>query len=68
MLRLTINPSAPNRRGKNTMKAAFIEQYGGPEVLKYSDLPDPVAGPGGVVIDVVAASVNAAGWKVRRPV
>jgi len=28
-------------------------------------LPDPVAGPGGVVIDVVAASVNGADWKVR---
>src|SRR6266849_7440986 len=65
MLRLTINPSAPNRRGKKTMKAAFIEQYGGPEVLKYGDLPDPVAGPGQVVIDVVAASVNGADWKVR---
>jgi NADPH:quinone reductase-like Zn-dependent oxidoreductase len=47
------------------MKAAFIEQYGGPEVLKYGDLPDPVAGTGEVVIDVVAASVNAADWKVR---
>jgi NADPH:quinone reductase-like Zn-dependent oxidoreductase len=44
------------------MKAAFIEQYGGPEVLKYGDLPDPVAGTGEVVIDVVAASVNAADW------
>jgi NADPH:quinone reductase-like Zn-dependent oxidoreductase len=43
------------------MKAAFIEQYGGPEVLKYGDLPDPVAGPGQVVIDVAAASVNGAG-------
>jgi hypothetical protein len=48
-----------DRGGKNPMKAAFIEQYGGPEVLKYGDLPDPVAGPGEVVIDVVAASVTA---------
>ena len=47
------------------MKAAFIEQYGGPEVLKYGDLPDPVAGAGEVVIDVTAASVNGADWKVR---
>jgi NADPH:quinone reductase-like Zn-dependent oxidoreductase len=47
------------------MKAAFIERYGGPDVLKYGDLPDPVAGPGEVVIDVVAASVNGADWKVR---
>ncbi len=47
------------------MKAAFIERYGGPEVLKYGDLPDPLAGPGEVVVDVAAASVNAADWKVR---
>ena len=47
------------------MKAAFIEQFGGAEVLKYGDLPDPVAAPGDVVIDVVAASVNAADWKFR---
>ena len=47
------------------MKAAFIERYGGPEVLQYGDLPDPVAGPGEVVVDVVAASVNGADWKVR---
>src|SRR5712692_1498308 len=47
------------------MKAAFIEQHGGPEVLKYGDFPDPVAGPGEVVIDVFAASVNGADWKVR---
>ena len=47
------------------MKAAFIERYGGPEVLEYGDLPDPVAAPGEVVIDVHAASVNGADWKVR---
>jgi NADPH:quinone reductase-like Zn-dependent oxidoreductase len=47
------------------MKAVFIERYGGPEVLKYGDLPDPVAAPGEIVIDVVAASVNAADWKAR---
>jgi NADPH:quinone reductase-like Zn-dependent oxidoreductase len=47
------------------MKAVFFEQFGGPEVLRYGDLPDPVAGSGEVVIDVVAASVNAADWKFR---
>jgi NADPH:quinone reductase-like Zn-dependent oxidoreductase len=47
------------------MKAAFIERHGGPEVLKYGDMPDPVAGPGQVVVDIVAASVNGADWKVR---
>jgi NADPH:quinone reductase-like Zn-dependent oxidoreductase len=47
------------------MKAAYIERFGGPEVLRYRDLPDPVAGPGEVVVDVAAASVNGADWKVR---
>src|SRR5712691_10662576 len=47
------------------MKAAFIERQGGPEALKYGDLPDPTAAPGEVVIDIVAASVNGADWKVR---
>src|ERR1700758_3288462 len=48
------------------MKAAYIERHGGPEVLHYGDLPDPVAGPGQVVVDIVAASVNGADWKVRN--
>jgi NADPH:quinone reductase-like Zn-dependent oxidoreductase len=47
------------------MKAAFIEQFGGPDALKYGDLPDPAPAPGEVVVDVVAASVNAADWKFR---
>src|SRR6202161_4616520 len=47
------------------MKAAFIDQFGGPEVLHYGDLPDPVAGPGEVIVDVHAATVNAADWKFR---
>jgi NADPH:quinone reductase-like Zn-dependent oxidoreductase len=47
------------------MKAVFIERFGGPEVLTYGDMPDPVAGPGQVVVDVAAASVNGADWRVR---
>jgi NADPH:quinone reductase-like Zn-dependent oxidoreductase len=47
------------------MKAVFIERFGGPEVLRYGDLPDPVAGSGDVVVDVFAASVNGVDWKVR---
>jgi NADPH:quinone reductase-like Zn-dependent oxidoreductase len=47
------------------VKAAFIERFGGPDVIKYGDLPDPVAGPDQVVVDVVAASVNGADWRVR---
>src|SRR5258705_3751054 len=46
------------------MKAAYIQRFGGPEVLTYGALPDPVAAPGQVVVDTVAASVNGADPKV----
>jgi NADPH:quinone reductase-like Zn-dependent oxidoreductase len=48
------------------MKAAFIERHGGPEVLQFGEMPDPVAARGQVVVDIVAASVNGADWKVRE--
>jgi NADPH:quinone reductase-like Zn-dependent oxidoreductase len=48
------------------MKAAYLDKFGGPEVLQYGDLPDPVAGPDDVLVDVVAATVNAADWKFRN--
>jgi NADPH:quinone reductase-like Zn-dependent oxidoreductase len=47
------------------MKAAFFTKNGGPEVMQYGDVPDPVAGAGQVLVDVHAASVNGADWKVR---
>jgi NADPH:quinone reductase-like Zn-dependent oxidoreductase len=47
------------------MKAAYFDQFGGPDVLKYGDLPDPVPAAGEIVVDVAAASVNAADWKFR---
>jgi NADPH:quinone reductase-like Zn-dependent oxidoreductase len=47
------------------MKAVVMAAHGGPEVLRYGDAPDPVAGPGEVVVDIHAATVNAADYKVR---
>ena len=47
------------------MKAVFIQRHGGPEELRYGDLPDPVAKRGEVVVDIHAASINGADWKVR---
>lgn len=40
------------------MRAVEIAQPGGPEVLRLVDRPDPVPGPGDVLIDVHAAGVN----------
>jgi NADPH:quinone reductase-like Zn-dependent oxidoreductase len=40
------------------VKAAVIHQYGGPEVLKYEDVPDPVPGQGEILMKVAAAGIN----------
>jgi NADPH:quinone reductase-like Zn-dependent oxidoreductase len=48
------------------MKAALLSANGGPELLYYGDAPDPVAKPGEVVVDIHAATVNAADYKVRQ--
>ncbi len=47
------------------MKAVLFDDYGGPEALYLGDVLDPVAGPGEIVVDIHAASVNAADSKVR---
>ena len=47
------------------MKAIVVHQYGGPEVLKFEEYPDPVAGLGEVLVRVGAASVNPIDYKRR---
>ncbi|RIQ21617.1 NAD(P)H-quinone oxidoreductase [Jiangella rhizosphaerae] len=42
------------------MRAVVITEPGGPEVLTWQEVPDPVCGPGEVVVDVVASAVNRA--------
>ncbi len=47
------------------MKAIVVHQYGGPEVLKFEDYPDPAPGPGEVLVKVAATSVNPIDFKRR---
>jgi NADPH:quinone reductase-like Zn-dependent oxidoreductase len=47
------------------MKAVVVYQYGGPEVLKFEDYPDPVPGPGEVLVRVAATSVNPIDYRRR---
>ena len=47
------------------MKAIVVHQYGGPEVLKWEEYPDPVPGQGEVLVKVAAASVNPIDYKRR---
>ena len=42
------------------MRAVTLPSYVGPEVLTPAEVPDPVAGPGEVVVDVAATAVNRA--------
>jgi len=47
------------------MKAVVVHQYGGPEVLKFEEYPDPEPGPGEVLVRVAATSVNPIDYKRR---
>ncbi|MFB9949673.1 NADP-dependent oxidoreductase [Rhizobium puerariae] len=47
------------------MKAIQYEEHGTADVMRYVDLPDPVAGPGQILVKVEAASVTPFDWKLR---
>ncbi|HEV8711405.1 MAG TPA: alcohol dehydrogenase catalytic domain-containing protein, partial [Candidatus Binatia bacterium] len=40
------------------MQAVVLREFGGPETLRYEEVPTPVPGPGEVLIQVHAVSVN----------
>src|SRR5213079_3064275 len=48
-----------------TMKAVVIHQYGGPEVLKYEDIPRPEPKDDELLIRVIAAGVNPVDGMIR---
>lgn len=47
------------------MKAIRIHEFGGPEVLKYEEVPRPVPAADEVLIKVYASGVNPVDWKMR---
>lgn len=47
------------------MRAIVLRQYGSPEELRLEDVPEPVAGPGEVVVDVDAAGIQFIETQVR---
>jgi NADPH:quinone reductase-like Zn-dependent oxidoreductase len=40
------------------MKASAVTAYGGPEVMKYRDIPDPKPGAGDVPVRVAGIGIN----------
>ncbi len=48
------------------MRAIQQTEFGGPEVLKLVELPDPVPGPGEVLVDVTFAGLNFADTHTRK--
>jgi NADPH:quinone reductase-like Zn-dependent oxidoreductase len=48
------------------MKAVVFDQHGGPEVLQLRDVPDPKTGPGHILIEVKATSINHIDIFLRR--
>ena len=58
------------------MKAVVLRRHGGPGVLRVTEVPDPRAGPGQVLVRVEAVGINYAevlsrkglyGWAPKRP-
>lgn len=49
-----------------TMRAIRIHEHGGPEVLRYDEVPIPGPGPGEVLVRVHAAGVNPPDWYLRN--
>src|SRR5204862_7203418 len=50
---------------KPTMKAVVIHEYGGPEVLKYEDVPQPEPKEDQILVRVIAAGVNPVDGLIR---
>jgi NADPH2:quinone reductase len=48
------------------MQAAYIEQTGSPDVIRYGELPDPTCGPHQVLVQVHAVSVNPIDTYIRQ--
>jgi NADPH:quinone reductase-like Zn-dependent oxidoreductase len=40
------------------MKASVVTAYGGPEVMKYQDMPDPEPGAGDVLVRVAGIGIK----------
>jgi NADPH:quinone reductase-like Zn-dependent oxidoreductase len=59
-------PTFADGTRRSQMRAIVATQFGGPDVLKTSTAPDPVAQPGQVVVDVAVADALFVDTQIRR--
>ena len=50
------------------MKAVVYDRYGPPDALRVAELPTPTPGPGQVLVQVLATSINLSDWECLRGV
>ncbi|MET9174510.1 NADP-dependent oxidoreductase [Streptomyces misionensis] len=50
----------------HTMRAIRLHEHGGPDVLRYDEVPMPEPGPGEVLVRVRAVGVNPPDWYLRE--
>jgi len=62
---IVLSMVAAGQAPKSTMKAMVVHEYGGPEVLKYEDLPRPEPKEDQILIRVIAAGVNPVDGLIR---
>jgi len=60
-----LHPMLSAQSVTRTMKAIVIHEYGGPEVLKYEDIPRPEPKDDQLLIRVIAAGVNPVDGMIR---
>jgi NADPH:quinone reductase-like Zn-dependent oxidoreductase len=48
------------------MRAVRVHAYGGPEAMRYEEVPMPTPGAGERLVSLAAASVNPIDWKIRQ--
>ena len=48
---------------RNRVRAVVYDRYGTPDVLRIEEVPTPTPGPGQVLVDVMATSVNLSDWE-----